>query len=160
MLRRVLRLVPPPNRLSIYTPRQVRHFIVNNAVAPQIGPQNDYDYDKKGEDDPPKSGKGGGGPSGFRTSIESMLATFAGVALLAGTGAAYHYWYKWEVLRKMERAFTKGFDPALELALASKFETDGTIKKGRIRRKEQDYIDQIMNGEGESARSQFEFLER
>ena len=52
----------------------------------------------------------------------------------------------------MERAFTKGFDPALELALAAKFETDGSVKKGRIRRKEQDYIDKVMNGEGEPSR--------
>ncbi|GAA5991120.1 hypothetical protein JCM5350_006672 [Sporobolomyces pararoseus] len=154
MLRRATRLLPLPpaaSPVSIRVARHVRRFIANNAVAPQIGPSNDYDYsDDKKEDDPKHSGGkggGGGGPSGFRTSIESMLATGAGIALLAGTGAAYHYWYKWEVLRKMERAFTKGFDPALELALASKFETDGSIKKGRIRRKEQDYIDQVMNGE-------------
>jgi len=76
-----------------------------------------------------------------------MLATGAGIALLALSGAGYHYWYKWEVLRKMERAFTKGYDPVLELAKASKFDSDGTVKKGRIRRKEQDYIDKVMNGE-------------
>ncbi|GAA5908097.1 ATP-binding protein [Sporobolomyces salmoneus] len=156
MLRRAVTCFPVP----IAVPQTVlarhvvrRSFLVNNAVAPQIGPQNDFDYDKEDGGEPKQSGKGGknegggGGPSGFRTSIESMLATGAGIALLAGTGAAYHYWYKWEVLRKMERAFTKGFDPALELALAAKFETDGTVKKGRIRRKEQDYIDKIMNGE-------------
>jgi len=47
----------------------------------------------------------------------------------------------------MERAFTKGYDPVLELAKASKFDSDGSVKKGRIRRKEQDYIDKVMNGE-------------
>ncbi|GAA5922852.1 ATP-binding protein [Sporobolomyces koalae] len=136
----------------------VQRSIANNAVAPQIGYSNDYDMSKdiseeqrESSDGPQGRGSGGSGggrgPSGFRTSIESMLATFAGVALIAGTGAAYHYWYKWEVLRKMERAFTAGFDPALELALAAKFEADGSIKKGRIRRKEQDYIDKVMNGE-------------
>ncbi|GAA5854105.1 hypothetical protein JCM5353_003084, partial [Sporobolomyces roseus] len=131
----------------------------NNAVAPQVGWQNNYDFSKdtqeeseggsSGGGDGGKGKKGGGndGPSGFRTSIESMLATGAGIALLALSGAGYHYWYKWEVLRKMERAFTKGYDPVLELAKASKFDSDGSVKKGRIRRKEQDYIDKVMNGE-------------
>ncbi|GAA6013350.1 hypothetical protein JCM11491_006363 [Sporobolomyces phaffii] len=155
MLRRAAALLP--RRIAPVAPRQVAtRTIVNNAVAPQIGPNNDFDFsqDAKEEQQAGKTSSGGaggsgggGGPSGFRTSIESMLATGAGIALLAGTGAAYHYWYKWEVLRKIERAFTKGFDPALELALATKFESDGTIKKGRIRRKEQDYIDKVMNGE-------------
>lgn len=161
MLGRATRLVTQTtkSRLGFVPTRHVRRSIANNAVAPQLGYNNDYDFSKDANEESKESGKGsgsggggggGGGPSGFRTSIESMLATGAGIALLAGTGAAYHYWYKWEVLRKMERAFTKGFDPALELALASKFESDGTVKKGRIRRKEQDYIDKVMNGEGKS----------
>ncbi|GAA5870409.1 hypothetical protein JCM16303_001994 [Sporobolomyces ruberrimus] len=160
MLGRATRLVTQTtkSRLGFVPTRHVRRSIANNAVAPQLGYNNDYDFSKDANEESKESGKGsgsggggggGGGPSGFRTSIESMLATGAGIALLAGTGAAYHYWYKWEVLRKMERAFTKGFDPALELALASKFESDGTVKKGRIRRKEQDYIDKVMNVTGE-----------
>lgn len=144
---------------STLAPRHVRS-IVNNAVAPQVGWQNNYDFSRDTQEElqggggGQGSGKGDGGkkggndgPSGFRTSIESMLATGAGIALLALSGAGYHYWYKWEVLRKMERAFTKGYDPVLELAKASKFDSDGSVKKGRIRRKEQDYIDKVMNGE-------------
>ncbi|GAA5845559.1 hypothetical protein JCM3766R1_000781 [Sporobolomyces carnicolor] len=156
MLRRAVLAVPAPGHAVSYSlrtrPRAVRTFIANNAVAPQVGPSNDFDFSGDTKEDPKDSNKGGsdrggGGPSSFRTSMESIAATGAGVALLASLGAAYHYWYKWEVLRKMERAFTKGFDPALELALAAKFETDGSVKKGRIRRKEQDYIDKVMNGE-------------
>lgn len=79
----------------------------------------------------------------------------AGIILLTGAGLCYHYWYKWEVLRKMARAFAKGYDPVLELAQATAKETDGSRKKGIIRRKEQDYIDKVINGEisGECAPS-------
>ncbi|GAA6059373.1 hypothetical protein JCM10212_003271 [Sporobolomyces blumeae] len=137
-------------RRSPSSPPASSRSIANNAVAPQVGFTNDYDNAKDARDEhEDKGGPGGGsgGPSGFRTSFESMLATGAGIGLLAISGMGYHYWYKWEVLRKMERAFTKGYDPALELATASKFEADGTVKKGRIRRKEQDYVDKVMNGE-------------
>lgn len=55
----------------------------------------------------------------------------------------------------MARAFAKGYDPVLELAQATAKETDGSRKKGIIRRKEQDYIDKVINGEisGECAPS-------
>lgn len=47
----------------------------------------------------------------------------------------------------MERAFAKGYDPVLELAQATSREEDGSVKKGIIRRREQDYIDKVINGE-------------
>lgn len=47
----------------------------------------------------------------------------------------------------MERAFAKGYDPVLELAQATSRDEDGSIKKGIIRRREQDYIDKLINGE-------------
>lgn len=47
----------------------------------------------------------------------------------------------------MERAFAKGYDPVLELAQATSREEDGSMKKGIIRRREQDYIDKVINGE-------------
>lgn len=70
-----------------------------------------------------------------------------GIILLTGAGLCYHYWYKWEVQRKMARAFAKGYDPVLELAQATAKESDGTPRKGIIRRKEQDYVDKVINGE-------------
>jgi hypothetical protein len=47
----------------------------------------------------------------------------------------------------MARAFAKGYDPVLELAQATAKESDGTPRKGIIRRKEQDYVDKVINGE-------------
>jgi hypothetical protein len=47
----------------------------------------------------------------------------------------------------MERAFSKGYDPVLELAQAAARESDGSVKRGRVRRKEQDYLDKVINGE-------------
>ncbi|GAA5981417.1 hypothetical protein JCM10908_004103 [Rhodotorula pacifica] len=93
-------------------------------------------------------GGGGGGPTPPRgPAWDSAIATAGGIILLTGAGLCYHYWYKWEVLRKMARAFAKGYDPVLELAQATAKESDGTPKKGVIRRKEQDYVDKVINGE-------------
>ncbi|GAA5944027.1 hypothetical protein JCM1841_000474 [Sporobolomyces salmonicolor] len=144
---------PAAPQLQRLAPKFSCRFIANNAVEPQIGPQNQWDLSGDSKEDYAeangKGGGGGGGPSPGKTSLDSAIATGAGVVLIAAAGLFYHYWYKWEVLRKMERAFTKGYDPVLELASASKFEEDGSVKKGRIRRKEQEYIEKIINGESE-----------
>ncbi|GAA5972700.1 hypothetical protein JCM11641_002981 [Rhodosporidiobolus odoratus] len=138
--------------------------IANNQVAPQFSFQDatqlDFSADSRDEahERSNKGGQGGGGEGGGnkgngaggggpRAAFESALATGAGIALLAGAGLCYHYWYKYDVLRKMERAFAPGYDPVLELATASARDPDGKTKKGRVRRKEQDYIDKIINGE-------------
>ncbi|GAA5909284.1 hypothetical protein JCM6882_003788 [Rhodosporidiobolus microsporus] len=143
--------------------------IANNQVAPQFLFQNASQLDltsearqehgeggpagaggaggPDGPDGKKGGGGGGGGPGGFRAAFESVLATGAGIGLLAGAGLCYHYWYKVEVLRKMDRAFQPGYDPVLELATAASRESDGRVKPGRVRRKEQDYIDKLINGE-------------
>jgi len=103
------------------------------------------------------------------TTANSLLTRSSqGIVLVAAAGLFYHYWcallslsrvvhtdrhasfahrYKWEVLRKMERAFSKGYDPVLELAQAAARESDGSVKRGRVRRKEQTYLDKVINGE-------------
>ncbi|BGP52609.1 hypothetical protein JCM8202v2_000165 [Rhodotorula sphaerocarpa] len=91
-------------------------------------------------------GGGGGGDGGPKPAWDSAIATAGGIVLLTAAGLCYHYWYKWEVLRKMARAFAKGYDPVLELAQATSKESDGSTKKGIIRRKEQDYIDAVIDG--------------
>ncbi|KAJ6593510.1 hypothetical protein B0H19DRAFT_1205053 [Mycena capillaripes] len=73
-------------------------------------------------------------------------------------GVAYVRWYKWNVLRKIENAFSAGYDPALELATyqnkppaeedegaVSELEADGPWTQ-HLRRKEQDWIDAIVQG--------------
>jgi hypothetical protein len=47
----------------------------------------------------------------------------------------------------MERAFAPGYDPVLELAAASSRGKNGEPVPGRVRRKEQDYVDKLINGE-------------
>lgn len=55
---------------------------------------------------------------------------------------------KYEALRKISNAFEAGWDPVLELASAGRIEASGGARKeGRIRRKEQSYIDKVINGE-------------
>ncbi|GAA6040357.1 hypothetical protein JCM8097_007573 [Rhodosporidiobolus ruineniae] len=141
-----------------------RRQVANNAVAPNFAFQDtqqlDFSQDSRDEHEKGAAGGGGGGGpepdnkgggkkagGGTRAAFESALATGAGIALLAGAGIGYHYWYKAEVLRKMERAFAPGYDPVLDLATAAARESDGSVKKGRVRRKEQDYIDKLINGE-------------
>ncbi|KAI5480606.1 hypothetical protein MNV49_000302 [Pseudohyphozyma bogoriensis] len=87
--------------------------------------------------------------------LDSVLSTAAGVALLAGAGILYHWGYKsvcfpYDVLRKMRRAFEPGYDPVLELANASMYVGTGVDKKqkpGRIRRREQDFVDALVRGD-------------
>ncbi|GAA6057922.1 hypothetical protein JCM3770_002210 [Rhodotorula araucariae] len=149
---RPLAVAAPPAR-----PHLARRSIANNQVAPQIGYQNnqlDLSGDIREEQEQLREngapgGAGGGGSNGGRggAAWQSAVATGGGIVLVAGAGLFYHYWYKWEVLRKMERAFSKGYDPVLDLAQAVARESDGTAKKGRVRRKEQDYLDKVINGE-------------
>ncbi|OBZ69997.1 hypothetical protein A0H81_10438 [Grifola frondosa] len=75
-------------------------------------------------------------------------------------GIVYVAWYKENVLRKIEKAFAAGYDPALELASHGKkrhenvptileeleWDLDGPWTQ-HLRRKEQDLIDQIVHGE-------------
>ncbi|GAA5828237.1 hypothetical protein JCM11251_002650 [Rhodosporidiobolus azoricus] len=146
-----------------------RRGVANNQVAPQFLYQNASQLDltaearqehEEGGPAPGGAGGSGGGPNGkkrpeggqkstggFKAAFESVLATGAGIGLLAIAGIVYHYAYKVEVLRKMDRAFQPGYDPVLELARADRGEPDGTPRPGRVRRKEQDYIDKIINGE-------------
>lgn len=53
------------------------------------------------------------------STISRQFADQEGIALLAAAGLFYHDYYKADVLRKMTRAFAAGFDPVLELALAT-----------------------------------------
>lgn len=64
----------------------------------------------------------------------------AGVAVVALGGIGYHIGYKAHVLHKIERAFEPGYDPVLALASAG-----GVDQTGKIRRTEQDYIDNVVS---------------
>ncbi|KZS87204.1 hypothetical protein SISNIDRAFT_419955 [Sistotremastrum niveocremeum HHB9708] len=61
-------------------------------------------------------------------------------------GIIYIEWYKWNVLNKIESAFSAGYDPALVLSLNAKQKASEDWRY-HLRRKEQDHIDRIMRGE-------------
>lgn len=49
----------------------------------------------------------------------------------------------------MGRAFGEGYDPVLELANAASLDASGGKRhNGRIRRAEQDFMDEVMEGRG------------
>ncbi|KII95658.1 hypothetical protein PLICRDRAFT_129563 [Plicaturopsis crispa FD-325 SS-3] len=109
----------------------------------------------------PSGGAGGGGSIFPLTSsplIDAALTTIVGLGLVFVGGIAYLSWYKKNVLDKIEGAFAKGYDPALELA------NHGTAKREKedslddleidedgpwtehLRRREQEWVDRIIHG--------------
>ncbi|KIJ51319.1 hypothetical protein M422DRAFT_65324 [Sphaerobolus stellatus SS14] len=88
----------------------------------------------------------GGAPARFTITnsptIDAALTTLVGLGLVFLGGVAYVSWYKKNVLDKMEKAFEGGYDPALEVANASKTEH----VSDHLRRKEQDLVDRVIDG--------------
>ncbi|KLO17622.1 hypothetical protein SCHPADRAFT_809666, partial [Schizopora paradoxa] len=82
--------------------------------------------------------------------IDAALTTFIGLGIVFLGGVAYIKWYKWNVLNKMEKAFTAGYDPALELASNKKTfvrpSDENDEQSLYIRRREQDLVDRIIAG--------------
>ncbi|KAJ7818182.1 hypothetical protein B0H14DRAFT_3089561 [Mycena olivaceomarginata] len=80
---------------------------------------------------------------------DAALTTVVGLLMVFVGGVAYVRWYKWNVLRKIENAFSPGYDPALELATYQNKPPEGEINgpwTQHLRRKEQDWIDAIVQG--------------
>ncbi|KAF1972013.1 hypothetical protein BU23DRAFT_169686 [Bimuria novae-zelandiae CBS 107.79] len=84
--------------------------------------------------------------------FEAAATTGASILILGLVGYSYTRYYKYNVLSKMENAFTPG-DPVLELAAAGKEVPHAPHGDGEggydrwIPREEQDRIDSIMRGE-------------
>ncbi|EPQ55089.1 hypothetical protein GLOTRDRAFT_76396 [Gloeophyllum trabeum ATCC 11539] len=93
--------------------------------------------------------------SGLR---DAAITTMVGLMIVFVGGVAYVSWYKKNVLDKIEKAFSAGYDPALELANHGKrsaerpipydeFEVDNDVPwTEHMRRKEQDLIDRVIKG--------------
>ncbi|KAJ7686484.1 hypothetical protein B0H17DRAFT_1160607 [Mycena rosella] len=95
---------------------------------------------------------------------DAALTTVVGLMMVFVGGVAYVKWYKYNVLRKIEDAFAAGYDPALELATLQyqnkppaaqntldpldelEFDAEGSWTQ-HLRRREQDWIDAIVQGE-------------
>ncbi|KAF8178615.1 hypothetical protein K438DRAFT_1844104 [Mycena galopus ATCC 62051] len=89
---------------------------------------------------------------------DAALTTVVGLLMVFVGGVAYVKWYKWNVLRKIEDAFSAGYDPALELATYQQHKPDELEDEAideldgdgpwtqHLRRKEQDWIDAIVQG--------------
>ncbi|KAI0359629.1 hypothetical protein OH77DRAFT_1420163 [Trametes cingulata] len=105
-------------------------------------------------------GPGGGGGNGVR---DAVLTTVIGVIVLFSGGIVYMAWYKENVLKKIEQAFSAGYDPALELAKNAIKKPQGASDSEpskneeldwdlegpwtqHLRREEQDLIDRIIRG--------------
>ncbi|KAI0941691.1 hypothetical protein AcW1_003509 [Taiwanofungus camphoratus] len=98
----------------------------------------------------------GGFPPSGSSVVDAAVTTVIGLSMVFFGGIAYIAWYKKNVLDKIELAFAKGYDPALELAAHGKKRQDNTTGKEdwgmddwwmqHLRRKEQDLVDRIICG--------------
>lgn len=79
-------------------------------------------------------------------TFDAALTTLIGLGLVFLGGIAYWEWYKTNVLYKIEKAFSPGYDPALELAKQRYTETGEEPSVEHLRRTEQDHIDRIIHG--------------
>ncbi|KAL4079277.1 hypothetical protein J3A83DRAFT_4356189 [Scleroderma citrinum] len=84
--------------------------------------------------------------------LDALLTSIVGLGIVFIGGIAYIAWYKKNVLDKIEKAFDGGYDPALELAnfgeelgLSQNPDEDEQPME-RLRRKEQNLIDEIIKG--------------
>ncbi|KAM0752357.1 hypothetical protein T439DRAFT_324435, partial [Meredithblackwellia eburnea MCA 4105] len=156
MMHRLRPLTHARPKILPYSTKVSKVWLRPISLAPGPGVTPDPSQQQPPEDEPerPRSSKEnysrgggtGGGSSGATSSaLSSALGTAAGILLLAGAGLVYHWTYKWDVLRKMRRAFGEGYDPVTELANAARDSKTGPVI-GKIRRLEQDYIDRIING--------------
>ncbi|KAI1171876.1 hypothetical protein F4777DRAFT_564059 [Nemania sp. FL0916] len=98
---------------------------------------------------PPKSEDASQPQSLLSKAIESAFTTFASVLVLgvgfAATGYAYHKFYKYMQLRKIENAFAPG-DPVLELAAFGKEIPSPPMPQHWVQREEQSKMDAIIDG--------------
>ncbi|KZT05366.1 uncharacterized protein LAESUDRAFT_727003 [Laetiporus sulphureus 93-53] len=90
-------------------------------------------------------------PSTGSSVADAAITTLIGLGAVFIGGVIYMAWYKKNVLDKIEKAFSAGYDPALELAVRHKAEDNGasgqTPGPEHLRRKEQDLIDRVIKGE-------------
>lgn len=145
----------PAKKLPHVDGHTVRHEVHEGTAAMSI-PFN-----------PPGGGGGpgvGGSGSLFPITnsplIDAALTTLIGLGIVFGGGIAYVAWYKKRVLDKIEDAFAAGYDPALELAthqtkrraaetddLGDLVYEEGSEWAEKLRRKEQDQIDRMVQGQ-------------
>lgn len=87
--------------------------------------------------------------------IEACATAFGSIIILGAAGYSYHAYYKWDILRKMERAFALGYSSLELAALGRHIDSAGShadlvesdnLDNDWIPRQEQKIIDAIVNG--------------
>ncbi|KAI9692524.1 MAG: hypothetical protein M1822_006755 [Bathelium mastoideum] len=138
-------------------PQRCYATLQTTNAGPQGGPnlpfneEDSEDNERTGEGKGKGKGGGKGQREGWRGTAfkmgESALTTAASIAILGAVGYSYTIYYKWNVLRKMENAFTPG-DPVLDLAARGKDRDKINLQDEDhwVIRDEQEKIDAIVNG--------------
>ncbi|KAG9221165.1 hypothetical protein CCMSSC00406_0007339 [Pleurotus cornucopiae] len=145
-----------PIKLASATPPSPRHEVHEGTSALSVP----FNFPGAGGG-PGPGGASTGGASTGNPLLDAALTTIVGLGMVFLGGVGYIKWYKKNVLDKIELAFAPGYDPALELANASKKghtqhthepescdDPDADIPwTEHLRRKEQDLIDRMIKGE-------------
>ncbi|KDN43865.1 hypothetical protein RSAG8_05858, partial [Rhizoctonia solani AG-8 WAC10335] len=90
---------------------------------------------------------------GAAGGIDAIVTTLIGIAVVFFGGVAYVQWYKANVLNKIEGAFSRGYDPTLELAnhpsrsSGRSTDDDDEFSDSHMKRDEQGRVDSIMKGD-------------
>ncbi|OCH86761.1 hypothetical protein OBBRIDRAFT_782700 [Obba rivulosa] len=103
-----------------------------------------------------------GGGQVLSNFVDAVVTTAIGIVIVFLSGAAYFTWYSKNVLDKIERAFAPGYDAAFELANYARKKDVQTLSQvfeasvdnpwtQHLRRKEQEYIDRIIQGKESGA---------
>lgn len=125
-----------------------------SAQSPAEGSQPRFRRDDETADKSTRRVSGGIPTTGSSIG-DAVITTLVGLGAVFFGGIAYVAWYKKNVLDKMELAFARGYDPALELASAAKrrnasHQSDASpsepVWPEHVRRREQDLIDRVIRG--------------
>ncbi|KDQ28197.1 hypothetical protein PLEOSDRAFT_1040792 [Pleurotus ostreatus PC15] len=132
-----------PIKLASATPPSPRHEVHEGTSALSVP----FNFPGAGGGSGPGGASTGGASTG-NPLLDAALTTIVGLGMVFLGGVGYIKWYKKNVLDKIELAFAPGYDPALELANASKKgHTQHTHGMSDWLRKEQDLIDRMIKGE-------------
>lgn len=148
---------PPLRSRLTRTPLRIKKEAVEDVDEPQNGDKEAQHRRMIDNNNPNPVVSLPGGimwPFTSSSATDAALTTVIGLGLVFLGGVAYLTWYKWRVLDKMEQAFAKGYDPALELAVhvpKRSANSDGSdsvtyLDSENLRRKEQSRVDEIVNG--------------
>ncbi|KAH9922046.1 uncharacterized protein B0H18DRAFT_1121075 [Fomitopsis serialis] len=140
--------------LGLRTSQHARSYSqppVQQGLAGEVDRKEESDASQRppSRDSEPRA-RPGGFPTSGSSFVDAAATALIGLGAVFFGGVAYVAWYKKNVLDKIELAFARGYDPALELASNPRkqhdAENDYVHWMKHVRRREQSSLDRIIKG--------------